>query len=372
MSQRLFGLLLGVLAVLLPGLVAGVQIGRPASDAERERLRQGMIVAATPQPAPLAVQVLYTATLADTDATRLQATPDVVVTRARLVMLWLLFGVGGLLYLLISVTRGGLTAVISCLFLSTLPPVVEDGCVLRPEPLACAFGLLATVLLSTYTLVVLVRRRRSRLQRALVLVGLAVLAGGAYGVAAASSSRASVLLLVPASLVTLACLVQTWRWWRVTRRRRRLSRGMLSSLARRSWPWFSLAAFGMAASSAVLFLLSSRGVTVAPPTASAFGYLPAQWPRAMLVGLLMVIGGLRLLFHSGAHLSARRLHPSLVLLLFCTLALMQFGLVGGGVNALLPACAAAALAGEGATTAIVLLIGTLLLRARQRQATNRA
>jgi len=364
LSQRLFGMLLGVLAVLLPGLVAGVQLNRPATEAELARLRLGLAVAATPQPAPLAAHVLYAAALTGADEGRLDREPEVVVRRARFVMVWLLFGIGGLLYLLLSVSRGGMTALFACLVLSTLPPVVEDGCVLRPEPLACAFGLLGTVLLMTYALAVLLRTHRGRVRRALLLGLVAALAGGAYGVAAAALSRASVLLLVPAGVITLACAVQTWRWWRAWRRRR-LTRGVLLGLARGSWPWFCLAAVGMAACSAVLFLLAEREVIATLPTASAFGYLPSQWPRAALVSLLLLIGGLRLLFYSGAQLSARRLHPSLVLLLFCTLTLMQFALTGGGVNALLPACAAAALAGEGATTLIVLLVGALYERTRR-------
>ncbi|MEZ5965676.1 MAG: hypothetical protein R3F56_17715 [Planctomycetota bacterium] len=369
-SQRLFGALLSLLAVLLPGLVAGVQIGRAPTDAEVERLRASVALREAPQPAALAAHVLYPATLHEADRARLQAGQDVgsIVVRARLSMLWLMFAIGGLFYLLLSVTRGGLTAVFGCLFLSSLPPVVDDGCVLRPEPLACAFGLLATVLLATYALTVMVRRRGPRPARALLLVVVAALTGAAYAVAAAALSRASLLLLVPAAFVTLAAVVQAWRWVRVLRRGRRIGRGMLVALARRSWPWFCLGAVGMAASSLVLYALDAHGVARTLPTASAFGYLPASWPRAALLGLLMVVGGLRLLFHGGAHVSGRRLHPSLVLLLLCTLALMQFAHNGAGINALLPACAAAALAGEGATFVLVLFIGTLLVHARQGDA----
>lgn len=366
-SQRWFGILLAVLAVLLPGLAAGAGIEGEASDAERERLRAGLAAVAAPdEPATLAAHVLYAATANDQAASRLATAPQATVIGARFGMVWLLVAIGALLYLLMSVSRGGMTALLSCLVLSTLPPVVEDGFVLRPEPLACAFGLLATVLLAAYALVVLVRRRRPTWRRALFLVGMAALVGAAYGVAAAALSRASVLMLIPAGIVTLACVVQTWTWWRLWRRRR-LSRRMLFGLARRSWAWFCLAAVGMASSSLVLFWLSAHGVEVTAPTASAFGYLPLQWPRAAVVGILMAIGGLRLLMDSGGHLSARQLHPSLVLLLFCALALMQHSMYGSGHNALLAACAAAALAGEGAATAIVVLVGVLLMHAQRRR-----
>jgi hypothetical protein len=68
---------------------------------------------------------------------------------------------------------------------------------------------------------------------------------------------------------------------------------------------------------------------------------------------------------TGAHLSARRVHPSAVVLLFAALALMQHFLAGSGLYALLPACAAAMLIGEGIVTAITLLLGALVLRVQQ-------
>jgi hypothetical protein len=122
----------------------------------------------------------------------------------------------------------------------------------------------------------------------------------------------------------------------------------------------------MAATSAVLYVLAGHGVEVAVPSASAFGLLPASGVRAVLVAVLIGIGALRLLLEGGAQLSALRLHPSLVVLLFVALALMQHAMVGAGTSAFIPACAAAMLVGEGITTALALVAGSLLARARRQ------
>lgn len=365
-SQRVFGVLLGLLAVLLPGLVAGVQIGHPASESERERIAEAIAAEATPsQPATLAARALYTATLDDAAAS-FAAEPERTVVRARIGVLWLTFALGGLLYMLLATSRGGLSALLACLVFATLPPVLDEGYVLRPEPLACAFGLLGTVLLATYASMVLLHRRRARWRRAVLFVALAALTGAAYGVSAAALSRASVLFLVPAGVVTLACAVQVSAWIALARRRR-LTRATLTRLARRSWPWFCLAAVVMVASGAVLYALGKSGVAATPASASLHGVLPRAWPRAALLVVLMVVGGLRLLLECGIELGARRLRPGVVLLLFCAVALMQQWLVGTGQAALVAACAAAALAGEGATTVLVVLVGALLLRAQARR-----
>src|SRR5690606_26293620 len=129
-------------------------------------------------------------------------------------------------------------------------------------------------------------------------------------------------------------------------RRRRLSRPLLPLLARRSWPWFGMAALGMASTSAVLWVLSAHGVVITPPTPSTAALLP-PWPRSFLLVPLMVLGALRLLLETGSRLSARRVHPALVPLLFAAIVLMHHSLYGAGMAAILPACAAALLFGEG-------------------------
>ncbi len=366
-SQRVFVLLLGVLAVLLPALVAGGQIDRPGSEVEYERLREGVAASQAPtSPATLAARVVYDTTAGDDVAARLQSNPGSALSRARLAMLFATLVIGGLLYLLVSACRGGLTAMFACLAFAGLPAVIDEGHVLRPEPLAAVFALLGSLLLAAFAFMVMLRRGRGTLRRAVLLTVLMLLVGAAFGVSAAALSSASVLLLVPAGVVTLAWAVQTWRWIRLVRRQR-LDRRLLPALARRTWPWFGLAALGMASTSLVLFVLSQHGVVKTLPSTSAFGLLPPFGVHSVFVVLLMGLGATRLVLESGVHLSARRVHPSLVIVLFVALSLMHHFLSGVGVSALLPACAAAMLIGEGTTMALVMFAAALMLRAPRRQ-----
>ena len=352
---------------MLPALVAGARIDQPATAVEHGRLREAVVSAEAPrQPATLAARLLYGATAGNDVAAATERYPAGTLARARLAMVVATLLVSGLVYLLMSACRGGLTAMFTCLALAGFPAVLDEGYLLRPEPLAAVFVLLGCALLAAFSFVVVARIGRRRVQRVLSLAVLMLSPGIAFGIAAAALSSASVFLLVPAGMVTLAWAVQTWSWVRVLRRRRLVKR-LLAPLACRSWPWFGLAAVGMASTPLVLFVLTRQGVIATQPSPSAFTLLPASVLRAAPLLLLMGLGCVRLVMESGIHLNSRRVHPSLVVVLFTALALMQYSRGGSGTCALLPATAAAMLVGEGTTTALAMLAGALLVRAQRRR-----
>jgi hypothetical protein len=369
LATRLFGTLLGILVVLLPALVAASGLDRRSSASEQARLSEAIALLDEPtRDASVAARTIYGVTLPEAPAQALQANREATIARARIAMLGCGFVVSALLYLLVAATRGGLTALMTCVTFAGLPAVVDDGHALRPEPLATAFGLLGTILLVTLTLASLSRRARRQGARHLPLVlGMIVLSGAAYGLALVTQPRLGVLLLVPGGLVTLACALQTWTWVRLYRRRR-FTKRVLPALAQRSWPWFLLGVVGMGVTSAVIFLLLGHGVIAPDATGSSYTLLPESGLRRFLLGTLMLLGGVRLVLEGGHQLSARRrLYPSLATLLFIAVVLMQYGLSGAGLDTTLPACGVAILAGEGAMTALMLVVGMLVVRAQRRR-----
>lgn len=364
-APRFLSLMLAALAVLLPALMAGTRLDRPLSPLELERIDQAIAVTATPdQPASFAARVFYGATLpADARAAFARA-PEATAARARLAAVFFVLLASAALYLLVSISRGGSVAVLACLALAGLPPIADDGSALQPETLVALFGLLTTLLLAIFALTVS-RRRRPAPVRLVRVVVMGVMAGVGASLAVVSASRGAVVLLIPGAAITLICLVQLAQWIRCWRRGR-LTPRTVQALAGRAWPWLLLT-LGVTAAGAITLLLTMHRGAVPGPSASPYGVLPPAGLRRMVMVALAILGGVRLLLEGGVRLSQRRrVDPTVILLLFVAVMLMQVVLDGRGMAAQPAAFALAVLVGEGVFTVILLLVGWWIVRTRRR------
>ncbi len=364
-APRFLNLMLAVLAVLLPALMAGARLDRPLSPVELQRVSDAIEAEAHPEKAAtLAARVFYGATLPADALAQLANAPEATAARARLAAVFVMLLGSAVLYLLVSVSRGGSVAVLSCLALAGTPAIADDGSSLQPETLVAVFGTLAALLLAMFALTVSRRRARAGM-RTLSVLSMGVLVGVAVALTVASASRGAVVLLVPGGAITLVCMVQTLQWVRCWRRDR-LSPRSVQALAGRAWPWLLLTLGITAAGAFTLVVVLQRG-PVPGPSASLYGVLPDGGLRRVVVVALALLGTVRLLFEAGVRLSKRRrIDPTVVLLLFVAVFVMQHLSDGSGLAAQPAAFALAVLVGEGVLTSILLFVGWWIVRARRR------
>lgn len=214
--RPLVALVVIALFVMLPALVAGAGIDAPVQQAERDRLA---VPEGTARSIP--AELFYRATLPDTPDLRVT---DRVVAQARLASVLALAGIGLLLYVLLALGRARLTGLLACVVLALLPPVADEGFLLRPEPAAVLAGLLGVVLLAAMATVGIRPGTRVRTQLPFLFA-----ASVAFGIAAAILPAAGLFLLVPLGAFVLSVLLAG------TRLRRLLRRAPLEQLPWRAW-----------------------------------------------------------------------------------------------------------------------------------------
>jgi hypothetical protein len=350
--RPLVALVVIALFVMLPALVAGAGIDAPVQQAERDRLA---VPEGTARSIP--AELFYRATLPDTPDLRVT---DRVVAQARLAPVLALAGIGLLLYVLLALGRARLTGLLACAVLALLPPVADEGFLLRPEPAAVLAGLLGVVLLAAMATVGIRPGTRVRTQLPFLFA-----ASVAFGIAAAILPAAGLFLLVPLGAFELSVLLAG------TRLRRLLRRAPLEQLPWRAWhrrhvPWLLAVAGALLAT----WLFMSRYI-VGPvadlqPSAAAVTMAPPAWYLRVPLLLLALLGALRLLLATGRQLSLhRRITPPMVLLLFVATQLARDLLRAEGLDQLGGAIALAVLVAEGAGLLLWLGLG-LALRERVR------
>lgn len=352
-----------LLLVLLPAMVAGARLAAPPAPGELERLHAALATTdAAAGPVPVARSEVARAFLRSmallVPASTVKNETE-LLARARLAQVLVLGGLGCALYTVALLAGDRLRALLACAWFAMLPPVVDDGHVLRPEAPAVLFvwlGLAVLVGLAG------VRRPRLGLFRREVLTAGCV--GICLGLGVATQPTLGLLLLVPGVVMTLLAARLCWRVGSVVRRR-----GLLhlpyAAANRRLLPWI-----GTALLTPTVALLLLQVVVVGPsegllPTASGAGLLPAGQPwRGMLLALLW-LGGLGGVFRLGTALSQRSaLAPSLVLWIGVLLSLLG-SLAADGVDRLPQAPGAAIVLAEGC------LWAAFLLRRRSRSGRSR-
>ncbi|MFY9343269.1 MAG: hypothetical protein WAT39_12305 [Planctomycetota bacterium] len=138
-----------VLVLLLPALVAGVNLAAPARADEVARLAQALGGSDTGADSALARQ-FYVSALADASPPADPAGWQALVGRARVSQVAGVLAIGLLTYLVVLLARGRLQALVATTALALLPPVLHDGHVLRPETPATLFALFATLLFQCF------------------------------------------------------------------------------------------------------------------------------------------------------------------------------------------------------------------------------
>jgi hypothetical protein len=343
-----------LLILWLPALVGGARLDEPPRPGELPRLEDGLDPAAASGPISWPLSWFYVAAL-PADAT---AAPSRLLPQARLASVVGLLAISSLLYVLLVLTRRRTTGLLACFGLVVLPPVFRDGHVLRPEVPAAVFSLLAMVVVVGFPIIL---RRRSDAARWLSMLACGVVVGAATGLAAASVSRAAVLLLVPGSALVLLCGALALAIGPLLRRRP-IERMPNRAMNRRLVPWVVLSLVNMMVAMPVLQLSlavdGTRPPIELPPTVAQAGLLPASPFAAIPLLLLAGLGGLRLILAVGLRLPRlRRVTPDALLLIYVAVTIAQYAFGEVDTDALVAAPAMAVLLAEGAVGVLLLVLG---------------
>ncbi|MBK8978199.1 MAG: hypothetical protein IPM29_20030 [Planctomycetes bacterium] len=281
-ARRLVAAAVALLAVLLPALVAGRTIDRPAAAGELARL--GAAVDDPDGRAAGPAQLLYVAfvdvaPLAGTVGTQRDAALRRALPMARLGMVAGLFVATALFHVAVTLAAGRALAWLACLVLAVVAPVRDVGCSLRPEVANLAFAMLGLVA------VVALCRPRAGTAAGRAATTVATLAGGlALGLAVATQPAYGVHLFAPglgAAWVLAANLRGTWR----ALRQRRPDLAPVGGAWRELVPWLLTTLCSFAAGAVLL-----RSGAPAP-TPTGVGLVPTGWwvPVAALAGAGAVV-----------------------------------------------------------------------------------
>ncbi len=354
-----------LLCVLLPALVAGVQIDAPPTAGEVHRLERAQERSDRHGPAGVAEQFLRAALPAG--APQLPATRDAlaaVVARARLLQVMFLLAASGLLYLAVALARGRLVAVAACVGFAVLPPVADQGAILRVETVAMVFGWLAVVLWQCLARIAWTWRGRLRWRDHLHAAGLIACAATSAGLAIGALPDHGAVVLAPGLVLVVA---GAWLAWRSVRllRLRGIWRLPIHALNRRLLPWTvgSFAGLGLA-------LLVLQSTPAADLASGAFRATSASglWPAGVAGVLAMGVAGLgaaAAVLCSVVRLARRgRVDAYLVLLVMAAIVLASTASAAPGLDALRAAPFAAWLLAEGGVALAVLLRGRRRLASR--------
>ncbi len=340
-SRRLVVVAVTILAVLLPALVAGAGIERPAGTAERAR---AAAAAADPRGEVGGVADLFYAPFAD-DAAGADA------PRARLGSLLGMLAISGLLYAAVAQARGRGQAVLCCFALAATPPVVTEGAIVRPEVPATVFATLALAILVGLPVRLSLARRSRRVGAWAVVFAMGVAVGTAEGLSVASLPALGVHLLVPAGCL-LIVVVQTGIGYLQVLRRFRLLVLPSRAFALRIAPWLCAAFTSLLAGALLLRRIGSPP----EPTSSAVGLLTGSPWGVVPIVVLAVVGGGVWLFALGLRLGRRRRLAGETVLAVFVIALVVYHIKAGAREDALPSAPAlAVLVAEGARVALLFL-----------------
>jgi hypothetical protein len=275
--------------VLLAPLAAGLGIDAPPTSAEVAHLEQALGGdGAAPARGGSEIVRLWFRAAAGADAS---VPPDDagrvrLVARARLSQVLVIGAIAGLVYVAVLLARGRLQALLASAALAGLPPVLQEGARLRPEGLATALVLLATVLLQCFAQTASRRAPGARWRRAVSLLGLGACAALALGLALATLPSAGAPVLLPGLVVTLGAAWLGVRALRVARRTG-LERLPCRALNGRLLPWTALALVVPAVAILELEALISAPIEDLPATRSQAALLPGTgWLRGAAWTLL--------------------------------------------------------------------------------------
>ncbi|MEO0480715.1 MAG: hypothetical protein AAF196_14645 [Planctomycetota bacterium] len=289
------GLAAVLLVILLPVLVAGASIDRPATESERalvssigEQPTEGL-------PGPFRSFVELWLDPVD-DLSKVEG----AVTRSRFGALGLLLVTSILTFASTAQALSRGFAALACLALALSPAIQVEGATLRPEALALLFAQLGCAVLVSLP----AQQRASRQRGPLGAVLTAISAGACYALCVASVPRQAVSFGVPVTCALFAVL--------------RASRGFLRTATRTRFRVLPFRSFrrrtGPLALAAVTTLVAALGfLRGEPPISRGAGLFPSYFAleflgRALLfVGLLGWLPGLlrqwlRSSYFSAAHI----------------------------------------------------------------------
>lgn len=361
------GLLLAILA--LPALLAGAHIDAPAGPEEVQRVATALRGGGGPSASDID-RHFFLATVSPLPP-ELPTEPQalaLLMTRARLIQVLFLLAISGGVYVAVMLARGRVQALLACLCLALLPPVANEGQVLRPETVSTLFGLLALVLLQGLAQTIHRRANGPAIVRNGVLLGYCAAAAMALAMALAALPARGAGLFVPGAVMSVAALQVATRMLPIVRRKGLWSLPM-RSINGRLWPWTVVSLLAPALGLLLLVHTLHASVDHLPASQSAVSLLPAVfWGRVPLVGLLAV-GAIAAVLRIGLRFGRRgRVGADFVLFTYCAVHLA--GHLAGEPCDALPAVPAMAIGlGEGGLAAIH-AVGWWRLRRRLVAATS--
>jgi len=312
---------IGVFAVtasllLLPALLAARHLGTPGDEAERQRVVRALAAEASTGLETEVARSFHGAWLSGVSSWPADENArQEVLTRARLASITAVLGLSLATYLVVLLARGRLQALAACACLSLLPPIVQEGHVLRPEVPAALFAVFAVLLLAC-----LAQAVRSRRTGAVRILGFVLCAAIASGLAVAAFPRHGASLLVAGVVLTLGALQFGLRSLRVARRRG-VAALPIRAVNARLLPWTAAALLTPAVTMVLLGVLGDGSFDGVLPSAGA-DYWPASLALRIPFAAALAVGGMAMLLRTGQAWRRRgRIGPDLVLLVAAAVAL---------------------------------------------------
>ena len=368
--RRITSLSITLLVVLLPALVAGIGIDRPARGEEQKRIRA--VLALSPdegrEPGSIPGRWFFRTTLPerlvelgpkslDQEPERTQA-----VTYARFVGLLGMLLISCALYLTLASSRGQAVALLACIALATLPAVSVEGVVLRPEIPAAGTTLLALAVILAAQVLDRPLGRIADSTRHAIMAALAVGSGALVGLAAAFLPQAWYVARVPAIVLFLTTASLTILVPRLLRRGREVP---LLAIGRRLVFWLATMLAWPAMCVLVLLVGYEGGTPGLSFSASEVGLMPAGTVGTVLAMALAVLGAASWIRTAGRQISlGARLTSTTVLMVYVVVELVQRSTCRPGDDALLSTVALAMPIGEGAAIVMRALIRAVAGRLR--------
>ena len=347
-----------LLVLLLPSVVAGLSVDRPASPGERDRIerviqqRFGQARVDTSGS-----RMFHTAAIAEAAWPDDEAGQRALILRARLSQVLGVAALGFLTYLAVMLARGRLQALLACALIAGLPPVAQAGYVLRPETPGTLFALLSLLLLQVASRPA--PRHRSRSPRRSLMVGFGLMFCAAVSTALACETLPSLgaSLLVPGLVLMIGAAQLLPRGFRCFRRRG-LDRLPIQALNRRLIPWTATV---LVAAAITLWLLNSSltvPIAALAVTERASPLMPAGALAYGCVIGLVLLGVVASVFRVGLSLGrGGRIGPDLILFVYCAVFLISAWVVDRGGDPLPLVPALAIVLSEGMRVVLVLLLG---------------
>jgi hypothetical protein len=349
--RRLTASILVLLIVMLPVLLAFVRIEAAPRDAEIARVEQAVLAEKAMQSKP--ILMFYGSMVSEDAPGRWEERKKDITVNARIAGMLALFGISALLYVLLFLVRGRATAALGCLTLCLLPPIAQEGFVLRAEQCSTLFGILGIVLIAGLPL--MLQERARGVSPWLARASLMLVVGMTFGIARSCQVGAWIYLTVPAGALLLSVMTLVLMFPRAARGRS-LMYWPFRAAARRYVPWMFL----VLSSFALTLLVMQQGGGTVVDSQSDVGLLPESWWLAGPILIFAVLGAMRMGLGVGLRLGRlRRVRPDAVMFLYVAGLMMQHYLMPDGIDRMPAAVALACLVGDGAMSAAVVGFGQI-------------